>query len=189
LNQFVSIAKITRTHGVRGEVAAILLTDFPERFDQLQNVYLSSEEEACWEELEKYRFHKDRVILKFRGRDRAHQVQDLLGREVQILEADRMKLPVDTFYDSDLMDCEVFEGSQLLGRVVGLLKSDADHVNLVVLNAKGEEFMVPLVKEFVKEIDTEGARIAVDLPPGLLELAAGSPDRSRGRSRKGKRGR
>lgn len=170
MNQFVSIAKITRTHGVRGEVTAILLTDFPDRFRQLSKVYLFSEEQAGWETIERYRFHQDRIILKFVGRERPHEVQDLLGREVQIPESERVELPEDSYFDSDLVNCEVFERSIRLGVVVDLLKSGAGSVNLVIEDSDGREILVPWVKEFVKEIDVENARIVVDLPPGLTEL-------------------
>lgn len=176
MNQFVSIAKITRTHGVRGEVSAILLTDYPDRFRQLRDVYLSSgEEERGWEEIERYRFHKNRIILKFRGRERPHEVQDLLGCEVQIPESDRVELPQDIYFDSDLMGCQVLEGDHLLGEVVDLLKSGGNSVNLVIVTSGGREMMVPLVREFIKEIDLENGRVLVDLPPGLEELAV-EPD-------------
>jgi 16S rRNA processing protein RimM len=153
----------------------------------LKEVYLFSEEEAGWEQLETYRFHKGRVILKFRGRERAHEVQDLLGREVQVPDTDRVKLPADTYFDSDLVNCRVFEGNALLGQVVGLLKAGADSVNLVVANLEGREILVPLVKEFVKEIDLEGATIVVDLPPGLAELSVDSSRPSEKKSGKARK--
>ena len=171
MKQFVSIAKITKTHGVRGEVTAILLTDFPDRFRQLRQVCLSSREESFWEEIERYRFHKNRVILKFQGRERPHEVQELVGCEVQIPESDRVELPDDTYFDSDLEGCEVFTEDQLLGEVLEILKSGGGSVNLVIATPDGQEFMVPLVKDFVKEIDLQNSRIRVDLPPGLLELS------------------
>jgi 16S rRNA processing protein RimM len=171
LNQFVSIAKITKTHGVCGEVTAILLTDFPERFCRLREVRLFSAEASYWEEIERFRFHKKRVILKFRGRERPHEVQELLNCEVQVPESDRVELPEDTYFDSDLEGCRIFAGEQLLGEVVELLKSGGSPVNLVIATPDGREFMVPLVKEFVKEVDVRRARIRVELPPGLEELA------------------
>ncbi len=171
MNHFVSIAKITKTHGVRGEVSAILLTDFPDRFRRLREVYLSSEERKGWEEIEHHRFHKNRIILKFQGRERAHEVQDLLGCEIQISESERVELPEDTYFDSDLIGCQIFEGDVLLGEVVDLMRLGADSTNLVITTSEGHEIMVPLVKEFVKEVDAASGKILVELPPGLKELS------------------
>jgi 16S rRNA processing protein RimM len=177
LNQLVAIAKITKTHGIRGEVAALLLTDFPERFKTLKRVYLSVAGFSGWEEIEGYRFHKNRVILKFRGRDKPEEVQDLLGGELQIPEGERVQLPEDTYFDSDLRGCAVLEGGVLLGSVTDLSKTGQDIVNLVVTATDGREFMVPLVREFVLEIDLNEGRISVDLPPGMLDLAVGPSSR------------
>jgi len=181
LNQFVSIAKITKTHGVRGEVTAILLTDFPERFRQLREVRLVSVKGSFCEEIERYRFHKNRILLKFQGRERPQEVQELLGCEVQVPECDRVELPDDTYYDSDLEGCQIFAGDQLLGEVVELLKSGGSPVNLVIATPDGKEFMVPLVKEFVKEVDVQSARIWVELPPGLEELSVDRRRKEKGR--------
>ena len=188
MSQFVSIARIVRTHGVRGEVSAILLTDYPGRFRHLQKVYLSSEEKGSWEELQQYRFHKGRIILKFRGRDRPEEVRDLLGCDLQISEIDRVELPDDTYFDSDLVGCQVFEGEQLLGEVVDLLKSSADSVNLVIATSDRQEIMVPLVKEFVLEIDIEEGRILVELPPGVRELSVERRDTPEAPGRKDRNG-
>lgn len=187
MSQFVSIAKITRTHGIRGEVTAILLTDFPERFQALRKVYLDSEAVSGWEEIERFRFHKDRVILKFQGRERPHEVKDLLGCDVQIPEGDRAELPADTYFDSDLLNCQVFDGERCIGNVVDLLKAGADSVNLVIETPNGQEVMVPLVNEFVRRVDVEIARIEVELPPGLEDLSSERAVHSEDRRRKGKR--
>ena len=156
---------------MRGEVTAILLSDFPERFRELREVHLSSDKQSSWEKIENHRFHKGRIILKFRGRERPHEVQDLLGCEVQVRESDRVELPEDTYFDSDLVKCQVLEEGEPLGEVVDLLKSGCDSVNLVIVTAEGQEIMVPLVREFVKEIDVDNGRIAVKLPPGLADLS------------------
>ena len=187
MSQFVSVAKITRTHGIRGEVTAILLTDFPDRFRLLRKVHLYSDAVSGWEEIERYRFHKDRVILKFTGRERPHEVNDLLGCDVQIPESDRIELPADTYFDSDLLNCQVFDGERSIGKVVDLLKAGADCVNLVIETSDGREIMVPLVNAFVRQVDVGAARISVELPPGLEELSAERTVLTKDQKRKGKR--
>lgn len=169
MDQLVSVARIIKTRGVRGEVAAEILTDFPERFSALNRVYLSSGTDGSWEELEHHWFQRHRVILKFKGRDRPHEVEELIGYEVQVPLDERVDLPEDTFFDSDLMGCQILEAGRLLGTVVSVLKV-SDSATLVVLTPDEDEFMIPLVKEFVETVDIGSKTVHVQLPPGMIEL-------------------
>ena len=166
--QFSSIARIVKRRGVRGEVAAELLTDFPERFSSLDEVRISNGEKEYWEEIEKHWFHKNRVILKFRGRDRPEEVEELIGGDVQVSEDQRVSLPQDSYYHSDLIGCKVLENEEVLGGVTGILETGAAGCNLVVKRADGGEFMVPLVRKFVLKVDVGKKVIQVDLPSGLV---------------------
>ncbi len=166
--QFASIARIVKKRGVRGEVAAELLTDFPERFSSLDEVRIFNGEKEYWEEIEKYWFHKNRVILKFRGRDRPEEVEELIGGDVQVSEDQRVSLPQDSFYHSDLIGCKVLENEEVLGGVTGILETGAAGCNLVVTRADGREFMVPLVRKFVLKVDVGKKVIHVNLPSGLV---------------------
>ena len=172
MEPFVSIARIIKTRGIRGAVAAELLTDFPERFASVGQVRILCSENQYWEDLEGYWFHQDRVILKFRGRDLPETVQELVGGQVQIPEDQRLTLPAGTYYDSDLIGCRVLEGAKPLGKVIRVLKTGAEMSNLVIMGEKGEEVMVPLVQEMIALINVRQKLIQVKLPPGLVELAS-----------------
>ncbi len=166
--EFASIARIVKRRGVRGEVVAELLTDFPERFSSLDEVRIFNGEKEYWEGIEKHWFHKNRVILKFCGRDRPEEVEELIGGDVQVSEDQRVLLPQDSYYHSDLIGCKVLENEEVLGGVTGILETGAAGSNLVVTRADGGEFMVPLVRKFVLKVDMEKKVIQVDLPSGLV---------------------
>ena len=166
---FVTIARIVKTRGIRGEVVADLLTDVPTRFSLLSQVRVWSPEKPHWEKLEEYWFHKGRVVLRFAGRDRPEDVQELLGGEVQVPEADRVSLPVDTYYHSDLVGCQILEDNQSLGTVTEIFEAGPAGSNLVVRSREGKELMIPMVRAFIQEIDIEEATIKVHLPLGLAE--------------------
>jgi len=168
LAQFASIARIVKKRGIRGEVAAELLTDFPERFSSLGEVRIFNGEKEYWEEIEKHWFQKNRVILKFRGRDRPEEVEELIGGDLQVPQDQRVSLPQDSYYHSDLIGCDVMENEEVLGGVTGILETGAAGCNLVVTRADGGEFMVPLVQKFVLEVDVEKKLIQVNLPSGLV---------------------
>jgi 16S rRNA processing protein RimM len=184
LDQFVSVARIVKTRGIRGEVSAEILSDFPERFSILNQVFVSSGSQGSWEVLEDHWFHGKRVILKFEGRNRPHEVEELVGCNVQIPLSERVDPPSDTFFDSDLMNCQVVEEGNVLGVVNDIQKAGSEVANLVVRTPDEKEFMIPLVREFVLEVDTDRGKISVQLPPGLTELEV-KPRSSKKRNHEG----
>lgn len=169
MSDFISIARITRTRGIRGEVAAEILTDFPERFSRLDEVRVASDSFESYEKIENFWFQKSQVILKFKGRNRPHEVAELVGNEIQIPEEERVELPEDTYFDSDLEGCSVYEDGNYLGFVKEVFKGSKDNPNLVVQMDDNQEFMIPMVKQFLKLIDIDSKTIQVDLPPGLID--------------------
>lgn len=171
MSDFVSIARIVKARGVRGEVAAQLLTDFPERFRGMTSIRISGPQGVFEEILDRHWFHKNRVILKFQGRDTPEAVLPLIQGELQIPEEERYPLPEGSFYHSDLVGCRVLEGKKNLGTVSDVLEIGAGISNLIVRNESGQEWMLPLVGAFIEEIDVAGQVVQASPPPELLDLA------------------
>jgi 16S rRNA processing protein RimM len=166
-----------RPHGVRGEVAAEILTDFPERLTRLSSVELwdgrgvprRADVRKCW--LSHSR--GGQVIFHFVSSDSVDDARKLVGLEVQVPLADRVKLPAGSYYISDLVGCAVHEKG---GSAVGLVRDVEIHgdevsgtPNLVVDTARGE-LLIPLAQEICVDVDTAARRILVVLPEGLREL-------------------
>ena len=167
MSQFIAIALIVRARGIRGEVSAELLTDFPERFSSTTGVRVALPGAQYQEVIEAARFHKGRVLLKFRGRERPEHVRELIGGEVQIPLEERMPLPEGAFYESDLLGLRVEQKGQNLGVVAELFRTGSEGVNLVIRDGDDGEMMVPLARAFIRDVDLERGVIRVDLPPGL----------------------
>ena len=137
MDRYTSVARILRTRGLRGELVAELLTDFPERFSSLHEVRIFKDPVEFREEIREHWFHKGRVILRFRGRNSPEEASELIGGEVQVPESDRFQLPEDTFYHSDLMQCTVREKGVPLGRVTGIFETGPAGCNLVATTPQG----------------------------------------------------
>jgi 16S rRNA processing protein RimM len=166
-----------RPHGVRGEVAAEILTDFPERLTRLASVELWDGRgvprrmavRKCW--LSHSR--GGQAIFHFAGSDSVDDARKLVGLEVQVPLADRVKLPAGSYYISDLVGCAVREKD---GSDVGTVRDVDIHgdvisgtPNLVVDTARGE-LLIPLAQEICVDVDLAARRILVVLPEGLREL-------------------
>ena len=167
---FVAIAKLLRTRGLRGELVAEMLTDFPERFENAKNVTAFGENGERRElEIEKFFFQKGRVVLKFDGFDSIEEAETLRNFEVCIPEAEAVELEEDEFFDWQLQECEAFtvEGERL-GRVREVMRTGGNE-NLVVEGAE-KEYLIPFVKTICTKVDLEKKLILVDAPEGLLEF-------------------
>lgn len=173
----VSLARIVRTQGRRGEVRAAILTDFPEHLLNLRRAELWDGAGAprpvsilsC-----RLEPSGQMAVLHFEGCDSIDDAQRLVGFEIQIPLADRVALPAGSYYISDLVGCELFEARsrRCLGRVRDVQPTGEETAGtplLVVETARGE-LLVPLAGNICQEIDMAARRIVVALPEGLEEL-------------------
>ena len=169
-SDLVLIARAVKTHGLKGEVVAELLTDFPERFEDLDEVVLVSPRgEQKTGNLEDFWFQKDRVVLKLDGYDDIDAAKQLIGYEFAVPESDRVQLEADEFYDWELEGCTVKVGDQNIGQVRSVLRTGGAEI-LVVSDESGNEKLVPLAASIVVAIDPVTKTILVDPPEGLFDL-------------------
>lgn len=166
---FVSVAYIAKTRGVRGELAADLLTEFPKRFSLIREVRILRGDQVFEEILEKHWFHNDRVILKFEGKDSPEAARILVGGYVQVPEDERFPLPRNTYYHSDLIDCSVIADAGVIGIVTGVFEGGGESENLIVRTSDGKEVMIPMVRQFITRVDVKRKLIHVRLLPGLVD--------------------
>ena len=168
---FVTIARVTRPQGRKGEVAAELFTDFPERFaSRRQLLALDSRGQHRELELEDYWFHKGQVVLKFKGVDSITEAEALAGCEIQLPRSGRAVLEEGTLYVSDLVGCEVYDAGRQVGTVQDVQFGAGEAPLLVVRGAK--EYLVPFATEYIERIALADKRLEMKLPAGMLELDA-----------------
>ena len=169
-SELIIIARAVKARGLKGEIVADLLTDFPERFEDVEELVLVSPAgERTVVELEDYWFQNDRVILKLAGYNDVDTAKQLVGYEFAVPEQDRVPLPEDHYYDWELEGCEVKVGNEVIGKVTSVMRTGGAEI-LVITDEKGSERLVPLADSIVVEIDTTAKTIVVDPPEGLLEL-------------------
>lgn len=176
----VTVARILRPHGRRGEVACEILTDFPHRLARLTSVELWNGKSdprsvlvrSCW--LSQSR--GGQAIFHFQGADSISDAEKLVGLEVQIPLGQRMRLPAGSYYVTDLVGCEVRDAGKLIGKVrdVQFTGEDLSGTPILVLDSNRGELLIPLAQEICTNIDVESRRISVALPEGLIDLNTGS---------------
>jgi len=179
------VALIVRPHGVRGEVAAEILTDFPERLTRLSRVTLwngvatprTVEVSRCW--LSHSR--GGQAIFHFASSNSVDDAKKLVGFEVRIPLAERTRLPDGSYYISDLVGCEVVEKNGAKVGIVGDVEINGENVQgtplLVVAldparaaTANDGEILIPLAQDICVRVDLAARRIEVNLPDGLVDI-------------------
>ena len=169
-SDLVIIARALKPRGLKGEIVAELLTDFPERFESIDElVVVSPGGERSTKRLEDHWFQNDRVVLKFSGYDDVETAKELVGFEFAVPESERVPLPADHYYDWELEGCTVKVGYDDIGQVNSVLRTGAAAI-LIVTDNSGNERMIPLADSIVMEVDPVRKTIVVDPPEGLLDL-------------------
>ena len=169
--ELVAVARAVKTRGLRGEVVAELLTDFPDRFEGLDNlIAVAPDGSRTTLALEDHWFHGERIVLNFAGFDSIEAASELVGREFAVPEAERVELEEDEFYDWELAGCrvETVEGERL-GTVREVMRTGGVEM-LVVGREDGGEYLIPMAEDICVRIDVEDKLVRVDPPEGLLEF-------------------
>ena len=167
----VVIARATRTRGLKGEVVADLLTDFPDRFKNLSRLFAVAPGGEPWAiQLENHWFQNDRVVLKFAGYDTVEAASTLVGYDFAVPQSESVRLAEDEYYDWELEGCKVETvAGQQVGIAKGVMRTGGVHL-LVVVNEQKKDSLIPMVSSIIVKLDTKNELIVIDPPEGLLEL-------------------
>ncbi len=176
--EFITLARVVKTQGRHGEVAAVLHSDVPERFAvgmkllALPKAQDLKPEPAQRElEVEDLWPHKGLVVLKFRGVDSMNEAELLIGSELQVPSAERADLDAGWNYVSDLIGCTVLDHGREIGRIEDVQFGAGEAPLLIVANA-GKKFDVPFADAYLEGVDTAQRQVRMNLPEGMLEINA-----------------
>ena len=167
----VVIARIVKARGIKGEVACVLETDFPDRFSSLEEVTVWMADGARLSlRVEDYWFHNARVILKFEGFDTMTAAQGLAGGRLVIAEGDLEPLAEGQFLERQIIGSEVVTSDgRKVGYVTRVMRTGGTDL-LVLKGDDGREQLIPFADEICTGVDVAAKRITIDPPDGLLDL-------------------
>jgi 16S rRNA processing protein RimM len=178
-SKWVQIASILRPRGNKGEVAAVLLTDFPARISSLETVYLAKPlqepQPVALQHFWMDQNHPGQGVFHFAGITNISEAEKFRGQGVFLPFEDRVQLPAGQYFVTDLIGCTVFElgedhASSTLGTVrdVAFPGEGIAGTPLLVVDSAQGELLIPLAEDICKRIDVTARRIEVTLPEGLL---------------------
>lgn len=159
----VAVGKITRAHGVRGEVSVLVLSEVEERFAPGSILRLQDGRPLT---VALTRPHRGRLLVTFREISDRTAADRLLGAYLFIDESELAELPEGTYWPQQIEGCEVVTE---LGRSLGVIREVvANPANDIwVAEADGAETLVPALREVVVAVDLADRRVVVREIPGL----------------------
>ena len=162
----IAIGKVLRPHGVRGEIRTLILTDFPERFLDTEEVYLVSPDKRKAQRFEVAgaRFHANWVLLKLDGIDTPEQVSSFRHWLITVPQDDLVELEEGEYWHFQLEGLQVVdEQDQLVGTLTEVIETPG-HDLYAVRPPQGKEILIPAVKEYILNVDLERGKMTVVVP-------------------------
>ncbi|HEX9019770.1 MAG TPA: ribosome maturation factor RimM [Nitrospirota bacterium] len=165
----VTIGKLVKPFGVKGEMKIESLTDFPERFTKLRRVYLVSPEgKEVVSEVMSVRYAGGTAFLRFAGYDSPEKARTLNGWFIKVPEEEAVPLPEGSYYWFELVGMEVrSESGEKLGRIVEVFQTGSNDV--YVMKSGRKEVYIPATQEVIKQIDRKTKRMVIHVMDGLME--------------------
>ena len=166
--EVIKIGKVTKTHGVSGELSCTFINDI---FGEDEAPYLVADIGGILVPffIEEYRFKSDvTALIKFEDIDDTDSAKLLIGRELFF----PMKYITDSEplnYGEGIIGYKIYSAGKLIGTIEGVDDSTAN-VLFSVITESGEELLIPAVDDFVENIDDEKKEILMNLPEGLLDI-------------------
>lgn len=154
-NEFFKVGQIVNTHGLKGEVKVIALTDNPENFKRYGKVLI----EDKWMEIQGVKFQKDRVILKLEGIEDINTAETFKNKYISVPRAGEPELEEGTYYVVDLIGCTVFdtEGKDL-GKVFDVIETKNNDVYWI---KEPKQLLIPVLPDIVLDVNVEEKKILI----------------------------
>ena len=166
--EWATIGKVVALFGVGGELKVLMLTDIPNRFEELEVVYVG--DSHARRVIERTRPYKgDMILVKLEGIDDTTSAEKLRGADLLIPVGELAKLPPDSYYQHDIIGLRVFTlDERPLGTIVDIIETGSNDVYVVKMD-NGTQQLIPAIKAVIKRIDLPQHTMHIDPIPGLLD--------------------
>ncbi|MFH5810483.1 ribosome maturation factor RimM [Companilactobacillus sp. FL22-1] len=164
------VGTIVNTHGIKGELRVIPITDFPEdRFKAGAKLYLKSQGQTLEFTVESSRPHKSFILVKLKGYDNINDVEKYVKSE---LFADGEEVP--TLNEGEFLYKQII-GLTVIDKDLGEVGKITEIIELgsndvwVVKGPKYKEILLPYIDDVIKDVDLDAGIVKVEIPDGLID--------------------
>lgn len=159
---------ISKTHGLHGHVVAVLDTDNPQEYENLESVFLLKDLLIPFF-LSSLELKGNKIIARFEDVDSLDKAKELVGLELYLPLSELPELKGNNqYYFHDLLDCEVFENGSFLGKIEKVYQPSSQFVASVTV--RGKELLLPIEDQIFTQVNIKEKRVDVTIPDGLKEI-------------------
>ena len=164
----LEVGQIVNTFGIKGFVKVYPYVDDISRFDNLKKVYIKSKKIDHELPIEEVKYHKNMVLIKFKGIETVEEAEKLKNAYIEIDRADAIPLEEGQYFIADLLGLDVYlDTGEKLGILEDIYNTGSSDI-YVVKNELGKQFLLPYIDEVIKKIDVEEGKITVHIIEGLI---------------------
>jgi 16S rRNA processing protein RimM len=165
---WATIGKVVALFGIHGELKVRLLTDIPNRFAELEAVYVGPDHIS--HSIQSVRPYKgEMIVLKLEGIEDANAAEPLRNQDLSIPLSKLAELPPGSYYQHDILGLNVLTlNGQELGQIVEIIVTGSNDV-YIVKSSQGSQLLIPAIKDVIKQIDLMRHTMHIDPLPGLLD--------------------
>jgi len=156
VSEYIVIGKITRTHGLFGNVKVFPMTNVKEVFSNLKHVFIQDEARNGIYRVTVQKMKKvgKEYLVKIEGIDSLEKAKKIVGLQLAIRLEDLPKLKTGEYYFYQLLNVEVYdEQGKRLGKVVDIIETGSNDV--AVVKGDSGEILIPMIKECVVEFEPQ----------------------------------
>lgn len=165
--EYFKIGQIVKVQGLKGDMRVYPLTNYKERFEEIDWVYISDDTETKYE-IEKVRYKGNVVILKIKGIDTINDAEKLIKKYLKIPRENARELEDDEYFISDLIGIKAYTvDGEYVGVLNDVLQTGANDVYLIK-NDENKEILIPAIKKFVPELSIEDKKMIIDPIEGMM---------------------
>ena len=169
MEQLLQVGVITQTHGVHGEVKVFPTTDDPERFLDLEYVFLDTGREKKKLTIQSVKFFKQFVILKFKGINNINDIEKYRKCPLLVDRENAVELEEDEYFIADMIGMDVLtEDGEIFGTLKDVIETGANDV-YIINSKKHGEVLIPAIKECILDVNVKEGRMLVHLMEGLID--------------------
>ena len=164
------LGKIVRKHSFRGEVVIKLDTDEPQLYKDMESVFVEQGKDLIPFFIEERLLQKgNQLRVRFETIDSEQDADAIMNSGIYLPLSFLPKLTGNKFYFHEIIN---FKAVDTVYGEVGVVKglNDTTAQPLFVIMKDGQEILIPMIDEFIKEIDRKGKRVVLCTPPGLIEM-------------------
>ncbi len=172
---YYRVGTLVNTHGIRGEVKVVVITDFPEkRFKVGQQVILFKTPDDTTNGvplvISKSRQQKGLFFLTFKGVDNINDVERYKGWTIKVAAEELHALPAGEYYYHQIVGLKVVTtAGEPLGTIKEILAPGANDVWVVARNHGQSDVLLPKIPQVIKTVDLETGTVTVELMEGLID--------------------